>query len=184
MLETLESFPPGDVIEAFRREPAAWKRAGERLHPFEYLRRYPQTATAFAVLRRTRPDERLAMTATGPVTVTWERIRARTWGTLIEEALVAGELEVALRLAAQRPDELAARFLHLLRRALAERPAEGTADASRNHRPLAPAVIAALHDAAPDISAPRRRALTSAIARADLPAALRDACQRALTTGE
>jgi RING finger family protein len=176
ILETLESFPAENLVQDLRRHSGLWKRVGEKLHPFEFMTRYPNTASAFAVIRRTRADEKLAMAAAGPVTVTWERVRARTWGTLIEEALVTGELEIALRLAAQRPGELARRFDHLLRRALAERPgaepgageraasapgaagsaasAPGAGDATRNLRPLAPAVIAALRDAAPRIPAP------------------------------
>jgi hypothetical protein len=168
VLETLESLEADNLIQDLRRHAGLWKRVGEKLHPFEFMRRYPNTATAFAVIRRTRVDEKLAMTAAGSVTVTWERVRARTWSTLIEEALATGELEIALRLAAQRPGELARRFDHLLRRALAERPGadrdaggpaalagDGAADAAtRNLRPLAPAVVAALRDAAPRLPAP------------------------------
>ena len=162
VLETLESFSAENLVQDVRRHAGLWKRVGEKLHPFEFMTRYPNTASAFAVIRRTRVDEKLAMSAAGPVTVTWERVRARTWGTIIEEALVTGELEVALRLAAQRPGELARRFDHLLRRALAERPegewaaagTPGAGEATRNLRPLAPAVVAALRDAAPRIPAP------------------------------
>ena len=138
ILETLESFSAENLVQDLRRHAGLWKRVGEKLHPFEFMTRYPNTAAAFAVIRRTRVDEKLAMTAAGPVTVTWERVRARTWGTIIEEALVTGELEIALRLAAQRPGELARRFDHLLRRALAERPGAGRAARAAPSAPREP----------------------------------------------
>lgn len=113
VLQTLEGIPQDQLAEDVRRHAGLWKRVGEKLHPYEFQVRYPNTALAFAAIRRTRVDD--DFTAGSTATVTRERVRLRTWATQLEEALVAQDLELALELAARRPGELVRRFDHLLR---------------------------------------------------------------------
>jgi Prokaryotic RING finger family 4 len=53
ILSILEALPPQQLIEDMRRHRDLWKRVGEILHPFEFHRRYPHCALAFAVVRQT-----------------------------------------------------------------------------------------------------------------------------------
>lgn len=113
VLQTLEGLPQDQLAEDVRRHAGLWKRVGEKLHPYEFQVRYPNTALAFAAIRRTRVDD--DFTAGSTATVTRERVRLRTWATQLEEALVAQDLPLALELASRRPGELVRRLDHLLR---------------------------------------------------------------------
>jgi hypothetical protein len=136
VLQTLEGIPEDQLAEDVRRHAGHWKRVGEKLHPYEFQARYPNTALAFAAIRRTRVDD--DFTAGSTATVTRERVRLRTWATQLEEALVAQDLELALALAARRPGELVRRLDHLLR---AGAPADAALDALREAAPRVPAPL-------------------------------------------
>ncbi|MEN9938341.1 MAG: hypothetical protein RLZZ387_4920 [Chloroflexota bacterium] len=93
LLELLEGC--GNVTEDMLRRPEPWKRLGERLHPTEYQRRFPQSVIAFDVIRNDRPYP--------------------TFASRVEGALSRREVGDALELLATRPGELARRLDHLLR---------------------------------------------------------------------
>jgi hypothetical protein len=102
MLEILEAHP--STAEEILRRPEAWKRLGERLHPGEFVARFPQTAKAFDILRKDLPAE--------------------TFGSQVEDALRRQAVPDAISLLAPRPGELVRRLDHLLR--LDESAAEAT----------------------------------------------------------
>ncbi len=96
LLGLLERVPPDAADEDLRRWEGRWLRLGERLHPGEYARRFPQAARAFQSLRAGTPVETLR--------------------GAVEAALAAGNVaDAAARLTA-RPGEFARRLDHLLRR--------------------------------------------------------------------
>jgi len=132
VLQTLEGLPQDQLAEDVRRHARHWKRIGEKLHPYEFQARYPNTALAFAAIRRTRVDD--DFTAGAAATVTRERVRLRTFATQLEEALAAQDAELALELAQRRPGELVRRLDHLLR--------------------LGAPVVPALENAAPAVATP------------------------------
>ena len=132
VLQTLEGLPQDQLAEDVRRHARHWKRIGEKLHPYEFQARYPNTALAFAAIRRTRVDD--DFTAGAAATVTRERVRLRTFATQLEEALAAQDSELALELAQRRPGELVRRLDHLLR--------------------LGAPVVPALENAAPAVATP------------------------------
>ncbi|MDA0180232.1 hypothetical protein OJ997_07995 [Solirubrobacter phytolaccae] len=136
VLQTLEGIPQNQLAEDVRRHADHWKRVGEKLHPYEFQVRYPNTALAFAAIRRTRVDD--DFTAGAAATVTRERVRLRTWATQLEEALVAQDLDLALALASRRPGELLRRFDHLLR---AGADPVAALDALREAAPQVPAPL-------------------------------------------
>ena len=136
VLQTLEGIEQDQLAEDVRRHAGLWKRVGEKLHPYEFQARYPNTALAFATIRRTRVDD--DFTAGSTATVTRERVRLRTWATQLEEALVAEDLDLALALAARRPGELVRRFDHLLR---AGADPAAAVEALREAAPRVPATL-------------------------------------------
>jgi hypothetical protein len=82
------------VDDMLRWKPR-WIRLGERLHPGEYAKRFPETAAAFDVLRNKRPH--------------------RTFHGWIEEGLERGDALGVLAMLHDRPGEAARRLDHLLR---------------------------------------------------------------------
>jgi hypothetical protein len=132
VLQTLEGLDQDQLAEDVRRHAGHWKRVGEKLHPYEFQARYPNTALAFAAIRRTRVDD--DFTAGAAATVTRERVRLKTFNTQLEEALAAQDTELALELARRRPGELVRRLDHFLR--------------------LRADVTEGLQQAAPDVAAP------------------------------
>ena len=131
VLQTLEGLPQDQLAEDVRRHARHWKRIGEKLHPYEFQARYPNTALAFAAIRRTRVDD--DFTAGAAATVTRERVRLRTFATQLEEALAAQDAELALELAQRRPGELVRRLDHLLRLGAPVVPALENAAPDRRH---------------------------------------------------
>ncbi|WP_189821452.1 MXAN_6230/SCO0854 family RING domain-containing protein [Streptomyces finlayi] len=120
LLAVLDGLHLGSLIEDLSRHPGPWKRAAERLHPYEQYARHPKAALAFAVLRESDAYAFPALrdlAAQHPQWVTVEdgRIRAVTWNGQVEVALAARELPHATRLLRQRPGELLRRLDHVLR---------------------------------------------------------------------
>ncbi|MEU1088158.1 MXAN_6230/SCO0854 family RING domain-containing protein [Streptomyces sp. NPDC005576] len=121
LLRALDGLDPLSVTEDMRRRPGPWKRAGERLHPFEHARRFPRAALAFAALRELRLTDdalsiglRASAAAVPGADTEAERVRVPVWAARVEAALAAADLPTALRLLGQRPGELVRRTDHLL----------------------------------------------------------------------
>ena len=115
----LDGLGPARLAEDLSRHSGLWKRAGEKLHPFEYAKRFPATALAFAVIRGTRvedgwPTAAVRATAGDAIVVrpssgpTLSALRHRSWAAQVETALAAGDAQAALALLRPRPGELIA----------------------------------------------------------------------------
>lgn len=165
VLERLEALPLDRVGEDMNRHRERWIRVGEALRPFEYHKRYPQTALAFASLRRTRPspDNPLgktlrAATVEGETTsadtivATATRVKVRSFAAKVEAALERSDLPRAIELLEERPGDLARRFDHLLR--LAE-----------DESALVGQLVAALETAAEKLPTPLTLTLRGALRR-------------------
>ncbi|KAB7843570.1 MXAN_6230/SCO0854 family RING domain-containing protein [Streptomyces mobaraensis] len=153
LLAVLDGLDPSLVAEDLRRHAAVWKRAAERLHPFEHADRYPRAALAFADLRGFRlSDDALsarlrAVHPGGALTDTrGTRVALPRWAALVETALAAGDVDAALPLLARRPGELLRRLDHLLRLA------DGTGASGASGPDRTDAVLAALGPAAARVS--------------------------------
>lgn len=107
LLAMLEEIPQPTLIEDMLRHRSAWVWVGEVLHPSEYAKRYPNVATAFAVLRRKAPDGTKA-----PV--------FRNFYSKVEAAVRQKDAAVLVGVLARRPGELARRVDLALRLASTE----------------------------------------------------------------
>jgi stress response protein SCP2 len=85
-------------LDDMLRYKEVWKRLGEKLHPFEYEKKYPRSYQAFDVLRNDKPYE--------------------TYYGRVDRALKQKDFASATAALAERPGELARRLDHLLRSAL------------------------------------------------------------------
>ena len=72
-----------------------WIRLGERLHPGDYRRRFPETFESFHILRNNKP---------------FKSFNAKT-----EDAISVGDASATTRLLVQRPGDFARRLDHVLR---------------------------------------------------------------------
>ncbi|MEV7523668.1 MXAN_6230/SCO0854 family RING domain-containing protein [Streptomyces sp. NPDC091371] len=124
LLSVLDALNPEHLVEDLLRHPAGWKRAAERLHPFEQHARHPRAALAFAVLRGTTVSAATPLGAAlletaaaypDAVRVDGDRIRPATWAGRIEAAVAQGDAGAAAALAGQRAGELVRRLDQLLR---------------------------------------------------------------------
>ncbi len=95
LLELLENC--GNITEDMLRHKNRWIRVGERLHPFEYKKRFPKTAEAFDIIRNDKPFE--------------------TFNRKLEKALLENRTKDAVKLLETRPGEFARRMDYLLREA-------------------------------------------------------------------
>lgn len=129
VLEALDRLPAGQLVEDMRRHPGLWKRAGERLHPFELAARLPTAALAFAVLRETD----LAAASFGAalraraadlpnVRIADDRARVVPWAGAVEHALRTGDARAAAARLAERPAELLRRVDQVVRVTSARQP--------------------------------------------------------------
>jgi hypothetical protein len=100
LLSLLEGFD--QLTEDMLRHRSYWVWAGEFLHPTEYAARFPRVARAFEVVRRYAPDGQAA-----PV--------FRTWGSQLERAIAAKDVQAMVSVLSARPGELARRFDRALR---------------------------------------------------------------------
>jgi len=82
-------------ISDMARHRAMWVRLGERVHPGEFQKKFPNAAEAFGVIRSGK--------------------RIETDRSKVEEALAKGDVLTALTLLVAKPGELARRLDHLLR---------------------------------------------------------------------
>lgn len=83
-----------NIEEDMNRHKAKWLRLGERLHPGEYKKRYPNAFKAFDILRNEK---------------------VRTFNSTIETLLLEGKYETASDLLTSRPGEFARRLDNLVR---------------------------------------------------------------------
>jgi hypothetical protein len=124
LLGALERLPADELVEDMVRQRAAWKRVGEKLHPFELAGSLPKVALAFSVVRGTN----LAAATFGAqvrelgvrlpsVYVEDDRAKPIAWAGPIEDALRAGNPRAALARLTHRPAELLRRADHLVRTA-------------------------------------------------------------------
>jgi stress response protein SCP2 len=129
LLASLETLEVHSLTEDLRRHSVLWKRVAQVLHPFEFHRRFPKTALAFAVLRSTDVStvsaelrESLARAATPRTPLEDGRYQFRSWASSLEQALREHDLGTVARLLAQRPGELGRRLDHALREINAHQP--------------------------------------------------------------
>lgn len=104
ILGFLDGLNPESLAEDMLRHRSQWVWLGEFLHPHEYARRFPNTARAFAVVRKKDPAGNRAPAFGG-------------YGSKLEAALAAGDAAKVRHLLRQRPGEFARRFDHALRTA-------------------------------------------------------------------
>ncbi|MFE6161961.1 MXAN_6230/SCO0854 family RING domain-containing protein [Streptomyces sp. NPDC056486] len=123
LLGLLDGFDLRRLAEDMARNPRAWKRVGEILHPFEQAHRHARVALAFAVLRGTRVGDSalwevlLAEAARHEdVRLEGDRLRIVTWQGRVEEALGRWDTTAAAGLLRERPGELLRRLDLLLAR--------------------------------------------------------------------
>lgn len=95
LLGLLNGIPYANATEDMLRWKGRWLRLGEKLHPGEYARRFPNTVRSFSVLRNDEPFT--------------------TFNSAIEKALVEKKVGEVLARLSNRPGELARRLDHLLR---------------------------------------------------------------------
>ncbi|MGW7273903.1 MXAN_6230/SCO0854 family RING domain-containing protein [Streptomyces sp. NPDC054864] len=123
LLALLDGFDLRRLAEDMARNPRAWKRVGEILHPFEHAHRHARVALAFAVLRGTRIGDStlsevlLAEAARHEdVRIEGDRLRISTWQGRVEEAIGRWDTTAAAGLLRERPGELLRRLDVLLAR--------------------------------------------------------------------
>lgn len=159
VMTTLESLGAASSAEDMNRHPTVWKRLAERIHPFEWIRATPEAAVAFAAVRstRTRRDSPLgraiaqAAERHAPLLQIIDRsdgrisVKARTFASVVEEALNEGDLRRAISVLQTRPGELWRRVDHLSRVAGDDASLRASvADAARDAAAaVAPGVLAA-----------------------------------------
>ncbi|MGW0908166.1 MXAN_6230/SCO0854 family RING domain-containing protein [Streptomyces sp. NPDC002853] len=136
LLALLDGFDLRRLAEDMDRDPRAWKRVGEILHPFEQAHRHARVALAFAVLRGTRIGDSalsevlLAEAARHEdVRIEGDRLRISTWQGRVEEAIGRWDTTGAAGLLRERPGELLRRLDLLLARSGAETLPEALGDA-------------------------------------------------------
>ncbi|MFD3578256.1 MXAN_6230/SCO0854 family RING domain-containing protein [Streptomyces sp. NPDC058644] len=142
LLALLDGLDLRRLAEDMARDPRAWKRVGEILHPFEQPHRHARVALAFAVLRGTRigdgalSEVLLAEAARHEdVRIEGDRLRISTWQGRVEEALGRWDTTAAAGLLRERPGELLRRLDLLLARSGAETLPDVLADALANALP-------------------------------------------------
>lgn len=127
LLALLDGFDLRRLAEDMDRNPHAWKRVGEILHPFEQAHRHARVALAFAVLRGTRiGDTALSEVLLAEAArhedfrMAGDRLRISTWQGRVEEAIGRWDTTAAAGLLRERPGELLRRLDLLLARSGAE----------------------------------------------------------------
>ncbi len=129
VLEALDAIDPEKLVDDVRKHRTVWQRVGEKLHPYELAKRYPNAALAFAVVRKTKIS-----TATfgktlvaqagqlGRARVEDDELRITSWSGVVEDALRVGDARGAVERLASRPGDLLRRADHLVRLAQAKQP--------------------------------------------------------------
>ncbi|CAN5913594.1 hypothetical protein BH11MYX2_BH11MYX2_12840 [soil metagenome] len=130
VLEALDTIDPEKLAADVPRHASLWKRVGERLHPYEYAKRLPTAALAFAIARGTKISTATFGTTLAAqagqlrrVRIENDRVHVEAWGAPIEDALRIGDARAAVEHLAAKPGELLRRADHLVRVAQAKQPA-------------------------------------------------------------
>jgi hypothetical protein len=129
VLEALDVLDLEQAVEDVMRYAGLWKRAGERLHPFELAGKLPNAALVFAAVRGTN----LAKASFGAalreravrlpyISVEDDKLKPIAWAGPIEDALRAGNPRSALARLTHRSGELLRRADHLVRMAQTRQP--------------------------------------------------------------
>jgi hypothetical protein len=118
VLAALDRLDPAALAEDLLRYRWRWQRAAERLHPFEYLSRYPVAAAGFAAVRDTKlNDPRLAgAVARARLRVAGNRARVTSFSGRVESSLERRDGVGAVEALKARPGELVRRLNALLTR--------------------------------------------------------------------
>lgn len=126
LLTILEGLSFPSLVEDLLRHRPYWIAVGEFLHPFEYARRFPNTALAFCVLRGTPlGNDALGQTLRQAPGLSALEPRAdgryvyRSYAARLELAAMARDGAHFTRILSERPGELARRLDHALRLAQA-----------------------------------------------------------------
>jgi hypothetical protein len=157
-LAHLQSLGAAVAAEDMSRHPTVWKRLAERVHPFEWIPRFPESAVAFAAVRSTRVamDSPLGQAIVGAVgryegllTIVSHSdgrisVRSRSFASVVEVSLSDGDIDGALSILRTRPGELWRRVDHLARAA---------GDDPALQRAVADAAAAAASQVAPGVLA-------------------------------
>lgn len=129
VIEALDAIDPEKLVDDVRKHRGVWRRVGERLHPYEHAKRFPNAALAFAVVRRTKVSAvtfgRTLVAQAGQlprVHVEHDELRVTSWAGVVEDALRAGDARGAVDRLAPRPGDLLRRADHLVRLAQAKQP--------------------------------------------------------------
>ncbi len=128
VLEALDRLPSELVVEDMRRHAGLWKRVGERLHPFEHVKRLPAAALAFAAVRGTDlsppgfAELRARAQAITTLKLDGDRIAITPWAGPAEHALRTGDARAAIARLSGRPGELLRRVDHVARVTIAQQP--------------------------------------------------------------
>ncbi|MEO8700389.1 MAG: RING finger family 4 domain-containing protein [Kofleriaceae bacterium] len=128
VLEALDRIDPDALFEDVMRHPGLWKRAGERLHPFEHAKRLPNVALAFAAVRGSTvaalsfAGELRTAAAAHPQLAVGTTVTVSPWAAPVEAALQAGDARTAAERLGERPNELLRRTDQLLRVTHARQP--------------------------------------------------------------
>lgn len=94
LLGCMENIGPSLTEDMLRWKPR-WIRLGERLHPGDFKKRFPEAFKAFDVVRNNKPFT--------------------TFNASVEQALSAGDTASTIALLTQRPGDFARRLDHVLR---------------------------------------------------------------------
>lgn len=119
LLSRLECLPQESMVEDMLRHASFWVWVGEFLHPFEYVKRFPRVATAFALVRQSATP--LAKHLYSALDLPRYRhdpkgkVRFISFNAEVEQHINTQDLPALCRLLATRPGELARRLDHLLR---------------------------------------------------------------------
>ncbi|MGE0400276.1 MAG: MXAN_6230/SCO0854 family RING domain-containing protein [Kofleriaceae bacterium] len=129
VIEALDAIDPEKLVDDVRKHRTVWRRVGERLHPYEHAKRFPNAALAFAVVRGTKVS-----TATfgktlvaqagqlGRARIEDDELRITAWAGVVEDALRAGDVRGAIERLSARPGDVLRRADHLVRLAQAKQP--------------------------------------------------------------
>jgi Prokaryotic RING finger family 4 len=132
LLAALDRMDPRSIIEDLNRHRLMWTHLAERLHPFEYARRFPTAAAAFAALRGTalsadalgalvrQAAERGRLEIRVPSEPGPARVSRAGHAARLEEYLAAANVPAALNQLGGRPGEFLRRLDHLMRIAAAK----------------------------------------------------------------
>jgi hypothetical protein len=129
VIEVLDALDPEKLVDDVRKHRSAWRRVGERLHPYELAKRYPNAALAFAVVRKTKVSTatfgKTLVAQAGQLArarVEDDELRITAWAGGVEDALRTGDVRGAVERLATRPGEILRRADHLVRLAQAKQP--------------------------------------------------------------